>query len=227
MGQKKISNLHIVTDIKNKKSMEGEKEKTVKPGILYLSRVPPSMNPLKIRKLLSQYGELGRLFLQPEDPSKRKQRKKNGGNARKQFTEGWIEFKDKKVAKSVAATLNNTNIGGKKRSFFHDDIWNIKYLPQFKWGHISEKLAYEKAAREQRMRAEIAQVKRETNAYLENVDTGKVISAIERKKKKKRKLADSGGADSGASKVAKKFHQKPSVVGKKSEHSEEVASTST
>merc|ERR1712080_134934 len=115
----------------------------------------------------------------------RKQRKKSGGNMRKQFTEGWVEYKDKQIAKAVAQTLNNNIMGGKKRNFHHDDIWNIKYLPKFKWGHISEKLAYEKAARDQRMRAEIAQVKRETNAYLENVDTGKVISAIEKKKKRK------------------------------------------
>merc|ERR1711936_628749 len=193
-----------------------EKEKRPeKPGIIYLSRIPPAMNPLKIRKSLSQYGEIGRLFLQPEDPSSRKQRKKNGGNARKQFTEGWVEYKNKRIAKSVAMTLNNNIMGGKKRNFHHDDIWNIKYLPKFKWGHISEKLAYEKAARDQRMRAEIAQVKRETNAYLENVDTSKVINAIERKKKKrKRKLSgEEGGKEEDATdaKVAKKFHQKPVV----------------
>ena len=38
----------------------------VKPGIVYLSRIPPSMNPLKVKNLLSQFGEVDRLFLQPE-----------------------------------------------------------------------------------------------------------------------------------------------------------------
>ena len=30
--------------------------------------------------------------------------------------------------------------GGKKRSYYHDDIWNIKYLPKFKWTNLTEKL---------------------------------------------------------------------------------------
>lgn len=41
----------------------------------------------------------------------RKKRKKHGGSGRKLFTEGWIEFKDKRVAKAVALSLNNTTIG--------------------------------------------------------------------------------------------------------------------
>ena len=27
-------------------------------------------------------------------------------------------------------------VGGKKRSYYHDDLWNIKYLPKFKWTHL-------------------------------------------------------------------------------------------
>lgn len=30
--------------------------------------------------------------------------------------------------------------GGKKRNFYHDDMWNIKYLKGFKWRHLTEKL---------------------------------------------------------------------------------------
>jgi len=186
-----------------------------KPGIIYLSRIPPAMNPLKIRSHFAQYGEVGRLFLQPEDPLIRRRRKKTGGNSRKQFTEGWVEYKNKKLAKEVAATLNNTIQGGKKGNYHHDDIWNIKYLSRFKWTHISEKLAYEKAAREQRMRTEIAQVKREANAYLENVDKGNEISAIEKKKSKKRKMQGIQKEDKSESKMSK-IHQKPVVAQTKS-----------
>lgn len=50
--------------------------------------------------------------------------------------------------------------------------------------------AYEKAAREQRMRTEISQARREVNAYLDNVNKGKVHAAIEERKKKKRKADD-------------------------------------
>ncbi|XP_057314036.1 uncharacterized protein LOC130655316 [Hydractinia symbiolongicarpus] len=180
-------------------------------GIVYLSRIPPFMKPLKVRTMFSQYGEVGRLFLQPEDPSISKRRKKGGGSGRKQFTEGWVEFKDKRVAKAVASTLNNTNIGGKKRYYYHDDIWNVKYLPKFKWGHISEKLAYEKAAREQRMRTEISQAKREASFYLENVGKGKAIAAMEGRRKKKRKLTQMD--DLPPQKVNRKIYQKP-IAGK-------------
>jgi ESF2/ABP1 family protein len=46
------------------------------------------------------------------------------------FTEGWIEFVSKRVAKNVAENLNTTQVGGKKRSKAHDVLWNIKYLPR-------------------------------------------------------------------------------------------------
>lgn len=158
-----------------------EEEKVAKPGIVYLSRIPPSMNPLKLKNKLSQFGEVGRTFLQPEDEAVRKRRKKHGASSRKQFTEGWVEFKDKKIAKTVARSLNNTQLGGKKRYYYHDDIWNIKYLPKFQWTHIKEKLAYEKAARDQRMRTEISQAKREASCYLENVGKGKKIAAMKKR----------------------------------------------
>ena len=49
---------------------EGEEPRELagagKNGIVYLSRIPPFMKPLKVRHLLSQYGEVGRVFLQPE-----------------------------------------------------------------------------------------------------------------------------------------------------------------
>ena len=45
------------------------------------------------------------------DAAVRKKRKKYGGSGRKLFTEGWIEFKDKQIAKAVALSLNNTPIG--------------------------------------------------------------------------------------------------------------------
>jgi hypothetical protein len=46
----------------------------------------------------------------------------------KNFTEGWVEFEDKSVAKSVALMLNGNQIGGKKRSAYYYDIWNIRWV---------------------------------------------------------------------------------------------------
>lgn len=37
-----------------------------KRGVCYLSRIPPHMKPLKLRHLLSQFGEVLRIYLAPE-----------------------------------------------------------------------------------------------------------------------------------------------------------------
>jgi ESF2/ABP1 family protein len=37
-----------------------------KAGIIYISRIPPGMQPVKVRHLMSQYGEVGRVYLQKE-----------------------------------------------------------------------------------------------------------------------------------------------------------------
>lgn len=55
-----------------------------------------------------------------------------------------MEFEDKVIAKSVAAGLNGQQIGGKRRSAYHFDLWCMKYLPKFKWDHLTEEIAYEK-----------------------------------------------------------------------------------
>lgn len=43
--------------------------------------------------------------------------------AGKNFTEGWVEFADKRVAKRTALMLNSNRIGGKRRSAYYDDLW--------------------------------------------------------------------------------------------------------
>jgi ESF2/ABP1 family protein len=37
-----------------------------KAGVVYISRIPPGMQPTKVRHLMSQYGEVGRVYLQKE-----------------------------------------------------------------------------------------------------------------------------------------------------------------
>ncbi|XP_003216708.2 activator of basal transcription 1 [Anolis carolinensis] len=150
--------------------------KKIVPGIIYLGHIPPRFRPRHVRNLLSVHGEVGRIFLQPEERFIRKKKKKAGSNA-KNFTEGWVEFRDKRVAKLVAASLHNTPMGTRRRSKFHYDLWNMKYLHRFKWTHLSERLAYERQVRQQRMRAEVSQAKRETNFYLQNVEKSKHFAA--------------------------------------------------
>lgn len=44
----------------------GGSKKRVVPGIVYLGHIPPRFRPLHVRNLLSAYGEVGRVFFQPE-----------------------------------------------------------------------------------------------------------------------------------------------------------------
>ncbi|KAI8501422.1 Activator of basal transcription 1 [Branchiostoma belcheri] len=166
------------------------------PGVVYLSHLPPKMNPKNLRHMFSQYGEVGRTFLQPGDQHKRLMKKKPGGKRQRQnFVEGWVEFRDKRLAKRIALSLNNTPIETRRRSPFYGDLWSIKYLHRFKWTHLSEQLAYERAVREQRMRTEILQAKKETKFFEESLEKSKAVQKIEEKKRKKGEEVSSRPAD--------------------------------
>ncbi|KAG5974584.1 RNA-binding ATPase activator esf2 [Claviceps digitariae] len=163
-----------------------------KSGVVYISRIPPGMKPSALRSLLSPYGKLNRIFLAPEDPSVRARRKKAGGNKRVLFTEGWIEFLKKKEAKAACELLNGQNIGGKKGSFFRDDVWNLVYLRGFKWFNLTEQITAENAERTSRMRAEISKATKENKTFVRNVEKAKMLDGMQAKAKK-RKAADDGG----------------------------------
>ena len=141
-----------------------------------------------------------------------------------------MEFRDKRVAKRVAASLHNTPMGSRRRSPFRYDLWNLKvrglaclphthpltfaatthaplssfwppslrqlpisdlpysdlflfscpqYLHRFTWSHLSEHLAFERQVRRQRLRAEVAQAKRETDFYLRSVERGQRFLAAD------------------------------------------------
>lgn len=88
----------------------------------------------------------------------------------KKFVEGWIEFERKHIAKKVACLLTNTRVSDRKKSKQYDHIWNIKYLKNFKWAHLHERLAYEKAARRQKLQAEIQLAKKKSHTFSANLD---------------------------------------------------------
>merc|ERR1719198_1365351 len=67
-----------------------------KKGVIYIERVPPFMQPEKVRHIFSQYGKVGKIFLTPEDKSDHRRRVKKGGQRRTKFVDGWVEFLDKK-----------------------------------------------------------------------------------------------------------------------------------
>jgi ESF2/ABP1 family protein len=67
-------------------------------------------------------------------------RRKHTSTKKAHFTEGWVEFKDKKVARAVASMMNAQPIGGKKGTRWRDDVWTMKYLPRFKWDMLTEQI---------------------------------------------------------------------------------------
>jgi ESF2/ABP1 family protein len=98
-------------------------EELRKRGVVYVARVPPRMNPTKIKALLSDFGTpVTRVYLVEEDAARRKRRRKATGNATKRYMEGWVEFKDKTIAKHVAQSLNNTPISMHKRNVHYGKL---------------------------------------------------------------------------------------------------------
>ncbi|KAI9990321.1 hypothetical protein PInf_021131 [Phytophthora infestans] len=190
----------------SREKMKQFKEKAERRGVVYIARVPPFMKPEKLRHLLGKYGELNRIYLVPEDKALHKKRVSSGGNRRQKYTEGWIEFENKKVAKRVAKMLNTTQIGGRKRDYYHDDMWNLKYLKGFKWDHLTEKIAYENRIRDQKLRMEIAQAKKENEAYLERVEQSKQFEKMEARKADKKQ--DGHAAKDAMQHIRRTFHQK-------------------
>ncbi|CAE6395431.1 unnamed protein product [Rhizoctonia solani] len=153
----------IVEPLSGETLVEFEKAQK-KAGIIYISRIPP-----------------GRVFLQQEDPKRAYLRKKHTATKKVHYTEGWVEFESKHVARSVAEMLNAQPIGGKKGSRWRDDIWTMKYLPKFKWNMLTEQVAQEAAAHTARLRVELSQSKAEQRDYLRNVELARVLEKRKRK----------------------------------------------
>ena len=188
------------------KSAKNAQKTAQKSGVVYISRVPPFMKPQTLKHYLSPHAPkgLGRVFLTPEDSTAHSRRVKSGGNKKKSFTDGWVEFASKREAKIAAQLLNGNIIGGKKGGFYHDDLWNIKYLKGFKWAHLTEQMRNEDAERAARMREEVRRTKVENKRFVEDVERGKMLEGIEGKRKAKGQDVD----EEGRGKRRKEFKQR-------------------
>ncbi|EJU06155.1 hypothetical protein DACRYDRAFT_60748, partial [Dacryopinax primogenitus] len=169
-------------------------------GVVYISRIPPGMQPAKVRHLLSGYGEVGRVYLQQEDPKRAYLRRKYTSTKKAHYTEGWVEFTDKKVARAVAELLNAQPLGGKKSSRWRDDVWTMKYLPRFKWGMLTEQIVHERAVHRDRLRQELSQSRMEQREYLKQVELARVL---DKRAERKRKRAELGEETSTVQRVEK------------------------
>ena len=157
-------------------NLEEFKKKQQKRGIIYLSRIPPGMTPAKVRHIFSQFGEVGRIYLQPQHAASKK--------STSRYSEGWIEFLSKRVAKTTAEMLNAQPIGAlggaahsSRRSSsasvinrWKDDIWTMKYLKGFRWPMLMEQMTHERASHAARLRMELSQSAHEQRDYLRKVE---------------------------------------------------------
>lgn len=181
------------------KSVTAAQEAAKKSGVIYISRVPPFMKPQTLKHFLAPHAPkgIGRIFLTPEDHAAHNRRVRSGGNKKKSFTDGWVEFASKRDARVAAELLNGNIIGGKKGNFYHDDLWNIKYLKGFKWSHLTEQIRNENAERAARMKEEVRRTKEENRRFVEGVEKGKMLEGIEGKKKAKGLEVNGGRGDGG------------------------------
>ena len=155
------------------------------------------MRPDKVKHLLEQHGEVTRLYLAPEDESVARRRRKLGGQRATNYTEGWVEYADKKVAKAVARSLNGTKIGGRKRGYYSEDMWTLKYLRHFTWSHLTEKKAYERRVAQGQAAAGDGHHQAGQRRVPRARGPGKMLRSIEERKTKKAKQQVGGGGGGG------------------------------
>jgi ESF2/ABP1 family protein len=100
-------------------------------------------------------------------------------------------------------------------------LWNIKFLKGFKWSHLTEKVAYERRVREQKLRVEMMEIRRENASYVAQVEAGKKLDYIEeRKRKRQQKIgasatADGANKDTNQEEKSRKIKQKKPFQGEK------------
>lgn len=173
-----------------------------KPGIIYLSRIPPFLRPSALRSLLLPHAPkhgLNRLFLTPEPATSHTLRRKTGGNKKRTFIDGWVEFNSKKEAKLAVELLNAQSIGGKKGGYYHDDVWNLRYLRGFKWIDLVGRVAGENQERKARMDRSMAVQRKVDRGFVDAVERGREVEGMRRKREAQAKAR--GGDDGIAGEV--------------------------
>jgi ESF2/ABP1 family protein len=70
-------------------------------------------------------------------------------------------------------------------------VWNLKYLPKFKWHHLTERLAHEERLKRERLKVELEAEKKVEDFYSEKLAKSKMINGIVNKKMQKGKFIKS------------------------------------
>lgn len=168
--------------------------------------LPPYMSPKRVRRYFTEMGEIDRIHLTPEPHINHILRKQSGGNTRKNYTEGWVEFLNKKDAKRAAILYNNAVIGGKKRhNFYRDDRWMLRYLPKFKWEHLTEKIQLDLRTANSQVREEASLGRKQNRFFAKQVQQSREIQGI------KRKREETGTEKAPKKKVFRDFQQRTPI----------------
>ena len=215
IDEETIENSKQVKNINLKKltpeQLAKEQKKIKKTGVCYLSKIPPYMKPAKLRSVLSRFGKIDRLFLKPEDNSTYTKRVKYGGNKKKNYTAGWVEFINKKDAKLCAETLNGNKLGGKKTSYYYDDIINIKYLSAFKWSDLTQQIAKENEIRQAKLSMELSQQQKLNKSFINNVEKSKMINNMQNKRKARQTELGADNSNKEESEIRRNLKQRKLV----------------
>lgn len=196
-----------VKDIdRNQRSSYASEEEFIKEmnrrGIVYVSRIPFGMQPFHLRHLFQQHAKhpILRVHCDLESPEETARRKARGGNAKKQYKEGWVEFESKKDAIYVVQICNGKPCSYNRNNRFHNQMWTMKYLKHYKWYHLTEELRMKNRVREKKLRTRVDQARREANEYLENAEK----SRYKGKKKKGNRTNEASAKKEEPSKKRKK-----------------------
>jgi ESF2/ABP1 family protein len=153
-------------------------ERQRRSGVVYFPTIPPGFTVSRMREELSKLADIKRIYL-------KQNRKAKKGPSGTRYIEGWVEFVSKRKAKQVAEMLCGNMVLGKRTSMAYDCIWTCKYLHGFKWVHLMEQLVYEQRVEDQRLRAELRNVKKQAEFFADQVEKGSRIKRLEEKVLKK------------------------------------------
>jgi ESF2/ABP1 family protein len=179
----------------SKPSKEASSKSKPRPGVIYLSRVPPGLDVGIVRSILGRVGPLGRVWLRAESKETVSARRSLGGRRRAGFTDGWVEFVRAADAEAAVELLNGRPMtGATRRGRFQNDLWCLKMLPGFRWDDLVDESCGTRRERVLRVKSEVAAARRE-RAFVEQ--RAALARTIARNENRRRAEGDKGGGGSG------------------------------
>ncbi|KNH09413.1 DEAD-domain-containing protein [Perkinsela sp. CCAP 1560/4] len=136
-------------------------------GIVYFSSIPNGVNPINLQLFLTSLcGEIGRIFLTPENESSAFSSADRNSKFKKRYKDGYVEFRRKEDAIFAADRLNMQScdiLGRRHRS--HGQLWNVCFMPDLRWESIIEQKEAVRVSRSNRLKARKKVLRDQNTAY--------------------------------------------------------------